>query len=201
MGKAFCKLLDSKKIAYYSPTKTELDITDYDKIDNLNLSKYNNCINFAGTNIGTWRGLEENSWKNQKKQIETNLLAPMLLAKQWIKTNGNGKFVQMISVCVDQTPKSYNVFYYISKKAMHHAIKNFQRNFPNIKWIEINPGKTKTGQVLKGYEGTRTKTQVEDEFVKTTYFTPEELVEKIWYAIENNVHRLDIVPSTDELTA
>ena len=200
MGKAFCKLLDSKKINYYAPTKEELDITDYEKIDKFDLSKYNNCVNFAGTTIGTWRGLEENSWQNHKKQIETNLLAPMLLAKQWIKTNGNGKFVQIISTCILQTPRSYNAFYSISKEAMHLAIKNFQKNYPNIKWIEINPGKTKTGQILKGYEGTKTKEQVENEFAKEKCLTPDEVAEKIWYAIENYIPRMDIIPSTNELT-
>ena len=185
IGAAFCNLLASNNIEYYAPTRQQFNATDYLKISETDFSEYTHLLYCAGSNVGTWQGFENNSWQNQKQQLEVNFFSVTQFAKQWIKTNGAGTFIAVGSNSIQLENNGYRLIYDISKQAVAHAINLLRNNWTDTRWVDVHPAKTKTGIVFKGYEGTRTHEQVEEEYERRPYFTASETAQMIWDAINS----------------
>ena len=190
IGAAFCNLLASKNIEYYAPTRQEFDATDYSKISETDFSEYTHFFYCAGSNRGTWRGFENNSWQNQLEQLETNFFSITQFAKQWINTNGAGTFIAVGSNGVQLQNNGYRLIYDVSKEAVASTINLLRANWPNTRWVDVHPGKTKTGILIKGYEGSRSEQEVEEEYAKRPYFLSTATAQMVWDAIDGPYNTL-----------
>ena len=108
VGQACVELFNQYHVT--APTRDELDLSNFEAIDQLDLSPYDIVINCAGANAGAFKGWLDNSWQNQQKQVDVNFTGALLLAKQYVQQRPDGHFIYVTSSNIDD-PIVYNIFY------------------------------------------------------------------------------------------
>jgi NADP-dependent 3-hydroxy acid dehydrogenase YdfG len=191
IGKACSELL-STDYHVTAPTRQQFDLAELKQFDNLDLSSYDIVINCAGTNAGTHLGFLDNSYQNQHSQVNINFVAPLLLAKQYIKTRNTGHFIYISSISIDE-PRTYNVFGSASKAALRFSLDTIKKDFEQFLFTEICPGKTKTNMLYQNYQGIKTHDEVESEYARSKFLLPTTVAESVLFAIKN---RIDVVKLT-----
>jgi short-subunit dehydrogenase len=192
IGKASFNLL-SQHYQITAPSRSQLNLENFSSIDQLDLSTYDVIVNCAGVNPGTYLGFEKNSWQNQLNQVHVNFVAPLLLAKQYINQRLSGQFVYIGSASVNR-PESYNVFNSASKSALRYAISAVKKSNTDIVFSEVCPGKTKTNMLKQNYQGICNDAQIESEYAKTPYLSPEEVANAVLFVIKNKLDFIELCP-------
>lgn len=193
IGQATRDLLTSQGHEITAPTRAELDLTDFDRIDKLDLSHYDVIVNCAGANAGAYLGWHNNTWQNQANHVAVNFTAPLLLAKQYTRQRSQGQFVYVTSTSVDD-PISYTIFMVGSKGALRFSLNAVRRDYPGIIFTEIVPGKTRTGMLEQNYQGSRTKQQIQEEYAKSPVLEAEQVAQIIADAIDQGLECVRISP-------
>jgi NADP-dependent 3-hydroxy acid dehydrogenase YdfG len=192
IGKACVDLL-SNDYQITAPTRQQLNLSNFEQIDQLDLGEYDIVINCAGINPGTYLGFLDNSYTNQNSQIDLNFTAPLLLAKQYIKTRTHGHFIYISSISIDN-PYTYNIVNASAKAALRFSMDVIKQDFNNFFFTEVCPGKTKTNMLYQNYQGTKTHSEVESEYVKSKYLLPTAVAESVLFAITNNISTVKLSP-------
>lgn len=193
IGKATVSLLASQGHTVHAPARAELDLLDFAKLDQLDLSGYDVIINCAGANQGAYLGWHNNTWQNQSTHVAVNFTAPLLLAKQYTRQRKTGQFVYVTSVSVDD-PISYTIFMVGSKGALRYSLGAVKRDYPGILFTEIVPGKTRTNMLDQNYQGTRTAEQIAEEYDRNPVLDPAQVARAIGLAIEHRLDRIGLYP-------
>jgi NADP-dependent 3-hydroxy acid dehydrogenase YdfG len=193
IGLATKILLEENGHSVYAPTRQEFDITDFSAIDQLDLSTYDIVVNCAGANNGAYLGWHNNTWQNQANHVAVNFTGPLLLAKQYTKQRSQGQFVYVTSNSVDD-PITYTIFMVGSKLALRSSMAAVRRDYPNILFTEIVPGKTQTNMLKQNYQGTRTQEQIEQEYAKIPVLTASQVARSIYTAIVDGLECVRISP-------
>jgi NAD(P)-dependent dehydrogenase (short-subunit alcohol dehydrogenase family) len=176
-----------------APDRSQLDLLDFDAIANLDLSGYDVIINCAAANAGAYLGWHDNSCDNQARQVDVNFTAALLLVKQYTGQRKTGQFVYVTSTNVDD-PIAYNIFYTAAKAALRYSIGAIKKDFPNIVFTEICPGKIKTRMLEQNYQGTKTTQEIEELYAKGPCLKTEDIVRVIDQAIKYKLDHITISP-------
>ncbi len=176
-----------------APDRHQLDLLDFDAIANLDLSQYDVVINCAAANAGAYLGWHGNSCENQVSQVNVNFTAPLLLVKKYTSQRKTGQFVYVTSTNVDD-PIAYNIFYTAAKAALRYSINVIKKDFPNMVFTEICPGKIKTRMLEQNYQGTKTAEEIEQLYAKGPCLDPEDIVRVIDQAIKYKLDHVAISP-------
>ncbi len=193
IGQATKQLLIQQGHQVTAPTRDELDLTDFAKIDSLDLSSYDAIINCAGANGGAYLGWQNNSWQNQANHVAVNFTAPLLLAKQYTRQRNQGQFIYLTSTSADD-PISYTIFMVGSKVAVRSSLNAVRRDYPGILFTEIVPGKTRTNMLQQNYQGTKTAQQIQEEYAKAPVLEAHQVAEAIDMAITYQLECVRISP-------
>lgn len=193
IGQATKELLIQQGHQVTAPTRAELDLTDFAKIDKLDLSTYDTIINCAGANGGAYQGWHDNSWQNQANHVAVNFTGPLLLAKQYTRQRNQGQFIYLTSTSADD-PISYTIFMVGSKVAIRASLNAVRRDYPGMLFTEIVPGKTRTNMLQQNYQGTRTHQQIQEEYAKTPVLEASQVAEAIAMAITHQLECVRISP-------
>ena len=197
IGQATKQLLMQKGHRVHAPERQQFDMTDFESIDRLDLSSYDVVVNCAGANGGAYQGWLNNSWQNQANHVAVNYTAPLLLAKQYTRQRKQGQFVYVTSTSVDD-PISYTIFMVGSKAALRVSLDAVKRDYPNILFSEIVPGKTRTNMLRQNYQGTRTEQEITQEYAKSPVLSADQVANAIVMAIESRLDRVGISPSKQQ---
>jgi short-subunit dehydrogenase len=176
-----------------APSRQEFDLINFDAIDQLDLSSYDVVINCAGTNVGAYLGWHNNSWQNQINQVNVNFTAALLLAKQYTQQRKQGQFIYISSTNIED-PISYNIFYTSAKAALKYSLDCIKREFPNIVFTEICPGKIRSNMLQQNYQGTKTSEEIEAIYAKGPNLYPIDIAIQIQHAIKYKLNQITIIP-------
>jgi NADP-dependent 3-hydroxy acid dehydrogenase YdfG len=193
IGQATKDLLIHNGHQVHAPDRQQLDLTDFQAVDALDLSCYDVVINCAGANGGAYLGWHNNTWQNQRNHVDVNFTAPLLLAKQYTRQRTQGQFVYVTSTSVDD-PISYTIFMVGSKGALRLSLDAVKRDYPHILFTEIVPGKTKTNMLKQNYQGTKTDAEIEEMYDRDSYLTPDQVAQAILTAINQKLQKITISP-------
>lgn len=193
VGLAF-RNIASGRFDITAPTSTELDLTNFAAIDELDLSEYDIIVNCAARNRGTYLGFTENEWYNQAEQVAVNFTAAVLLLKQYMRQRPGGQFVAVTSTTIEY-PSEYNIFMSASKTALRKVLEVIRRkNHPDFVISEVCPGKIKTGMLAQNYAGAKSESDIADEYESAAYLTAEQVAEAIVTVIDQKIDSLRISP-------
>jgi NADP-dependent 3-hydroxy acid dehydrogenase YdfG len=193
IGQATKDLLIHNGHQVHAPDRQQLDLTDFQAVNALDLSCYDVVINCAGANGGAYLGWHNNTWQNQRNHVDVNFTAPLLLAKQYTRQRTQGQFVYVTSTSVDD-PISYTIFMVGSKGALRLSLNAVKRDYPHILFTEIVPGKTKTNMLKQNYQGTKTDAEIEEMYDRDSYLTPNQVAQAILTAINQKLQKITISP-------
>ena len=193
IGLATKTLLQQLGHEVFAPSRAMLDMCDFEKINNLDLSDYEVVVNCAGNNVGAYLGWQNNTWQNQANHVAVNFTGPLLLAKQYTRQRTSGQFVYITSTSVDD-PISYTIFMVASKSALRAGLDAVKRDYPNFVFTEIVPGKTRTNMLQQNYQGTKTSAEINELYQKGPCLLPEQVAKIIALAIEQRLDRVTISP-------
>jgi NADP-dependent 3-hydroxy acid dehydrogenase YdfG len=192
VGQAVVKLLDSDHLVV-APTRLDLDLANFDQIDQVDLSEYDVVINCAGANAGAYQGWQNNSWQNQKTQVDVNFTGALLLAKQYTRHRKHGQFVYVTSNNIDD-PIAYNIFYTASKSALRYSINTLRRECPGIVFTEVCPGKIKSNMLAQNYQGSKTEAEIEELYTNGPVLYPIDIAIQVEHAIKYKLDQITISP-------
>lgn len=193
IGLATKNLLHKRGYQVTSPSRQELDLSDFAKIDSLDLSDYDVLINCAGANGGAYLGWHDNTWQNQKYHVDVNFTGPLLLAKQYTRQRKHGQFIYITSTSADD-PISYTIFMVGSKGALRYSLNAVKRDYPGILFTEIIPGKTQTNMLKQNYQGTKSDQDIAAEYASSPTLDPDQVAHTILLSIDLKLDRLGISP-------
>jgi len=176
-----------------APTREEFDLSNFDAIDQLDLSTYDIVINCAGANPCAFLGWQNNSWTNQVTQVNVNFTAALLLAKQYTKQRKQGQFIYITSSNIDD-PIAYNIFYTASKAALKYSINCIKKEHPKIVFTEICPGKIRSNMLQQNYQGTKTPKEIEEMYANGVSLLPKDIAEVIAMSIKYSLDQITILP-------
>jgi short-subunit dehydrogenase len=176
-----------------APDRHQLDLLDFDTIENLDLSSYDVVINCAAANAGAYLGWHDNSWTNQAHQVNVNFTAALLLVKQYTRQRNTGQFIYMTSTNIDD-PIAYNIFYTAAKAALRFSMNAIKKNFPNMVFTEICPGKIKTRMLEQNYQGTKTADEIEELYAKGPFLKTQDIIRVTELAIKYKLDHITISP-------
>ena len=191
VGQACVELFDQYRIT--APTRSELDLSDFASIAQLDLSGYDVVINCAGANAGAFKGWQDNIWQNQQNQVDVNFTGALLLAKQYVRQRATGHFIYITSSNIDD-PIVYNIFYTAAKAALHYSMNTVRKQYPNMLITEIKPGKVRSNMLKQNYQGAKTPDEIEKLYAKGPVLEPADIAEAIATAIKYKLDQITITP-------
>ena len=192
VGRACMNLLRDRH-EIFAPTRDQLDLENFEQIDQLDLSAADVVINCAGANPGAYLGWQGNTWRNQAQQVSVNFTGALLLAKQYARQRSQGQFVFVTSYNIED-PIALNIFYTASKAALRYSIQTLRRERPGIVFTEICPGKIRTNMLRQNYQGTKTDQEIQDLYSKSANLESEQVAAMIELAIHNKLNQITMVP-------
>jgi NADP-dependent 3-hydroxy acid dehydrogenase YdfG len=193
VGEAVSRRL-SDQHQVHAPERAELDLSNFEQIDQYDLGQYDVVINCAGANAGAYLGWLNNTCENQSQQVSVNFTGALLLAKQYVKQRSQGQFVFVTSYNIED-PIALNIFYTASKAALRYSMQTLRREFPGIMFTEICPGKIQTNMLRQNYQGTKTDQEIEQIYARTASLSADQVAESIETAINNKLTQITLVPN------
>jgi NADP-dependent 3-hydroxy acid dehydrogenase YdfG len=177
-----------------TPTRDQLDLSNFAQIDQLDLADVDVVINCAGANPGAYLGWQHNTWQNQAQQVAVNFTGALLLAKQYARQRSQGQFVFVTSLNIED-PIALNIFYTASKAALRYSIQTLRRERPDIIFTEICPGKIRTNMLQQNYQGTKTDQEIDQLYTQGPNLSAEQVAEAIDLAIQHRWNQITMVPN------
>lgn len=192
IGKAVYDLLcDQHEIT--APSRSEFDLENFEQIDQLDLRDYDVVINCAGANVGAWQGWHRNSWQNQVTQVNVNFTGALLLAKQYTRQRSQGQFIYVTSASAND-PIAYNIFMVASKAALRYSLDAVKKEFPDMVFSEICPGKTRTNMLRQNYQNAKTDIEIDKMYDSDSVLTAKQVAEVVVSALQLKLDQITIVP-------
>jgi NADP-dependent 3-hydroxy acid dehydrogenase YdfG len=177
-----------------TPTRDQLDLSNFAQIDQLDLADVDVVINCAGANPGAYLGWQHNTWQNQAQQVAVNFTGALLLAKQYARQRSLGQFIFVTSLNIED-PIALNIFYTASKAALRYSIQTLRRERPDIIFTEICPGKIRTNMLRQNYQGTKTDQEIDQLYTQGPNLSAEQVAEAIDLAIQHRWNQITMVPN------
>ena len=193
VGQAVVRRL-SDQYQVHAPARTELDLGNFEQIDQYDLGQYDVVINCAGANAGAHLGWLNNTCENQSQQVSVNFTGALLLAKQYVKQRSQGQFVFVTSYNIED-PIALNIFYTASKAALRYSMQTLRREFAGILFTEICPGKIKTNMLKQNYQGVKTDQEIEQMYAQSPSLTADDVAKVIETAVQNKLTQITMVPN------
>jgi NAD(P)-dependent dehydrogenase (short-subunit alcohol dehydrogenase family) len=192
VGQAVARRLVQHEI--YAPSRADLDLSNFDQVDQFDLREYDVIVNWAGANHGAYLGWLGNTCQNQSQQVAVNFTGALLLAKQYVKQRSQGQFVFVTSYNIED-PIALNIFYTASKAALRYSMQTLRREFPGILFTEICPGKIKTNMLKQNYQGIKTDLEIEKMYAQSPSLEADDVAKVIETAVQNKLTQITMVPN------
>jgi NADP-dependent 3-hydroxy acid dehydrogenase YdfG len=191
VGQACAELFAQHTVT--APPRRELDLSNFAAIAQLDLSGYDVVINCAGANAGAFKGWQDNTWQNQQNQVDVNFTGALLLAKQYVQQRTTGHFIYVTSSNIDD-PIVYNIFYTAAKAALHYSMNTVRKQYPNMLFTEIRPGKIRSNMLQQNYQGTKSLVEIDALYAKGPVLIPADIATAVEIAVKYRLDQITINP-------
>ena len=172
-------------------TRNELELSNIDAVNNYSMPTVDMLINCAGTDQGGKIEFDKQESDSIVNILTTNLLSPILLSHKALKSNSACKIVNVTST----NNKQYwpnNLVYSLSKKSLSDFGRMLQVDHPDVNYLEIQLGLTKTNFNQNRYVGHEDRF---DDVYHNPYLTAEYAVNKILSVLfDNTVKFIEVSP-------
>ncbi|MBR5223860.1 MAG: SDR family oxidoreductase [Clostridia bacterium] len=166
IAQAIKELLESKDYDVFAPSRSELDVTDWNSIDNA-IKNYvpDILINNAGYVVPC--SIKEANLENAKKHIDINLSGTFYCAQIGLKYNPNLEIINIASAAAVEVHATWSE-YCATKAAVVMATKCWAED--GIFTVSISPGRTRTKMRKSLYPDEDQSTLLEpNDFAKVVY--------------------------------
>lgn len=156
-------------------SRKQLDLSDVGAVENFQFDPVDMLVNCAGTDLGGKIDFVNHRISEVVSIINTNLLAPMLLAHRALLNNSHCKIVNITST----NNKRYyanNLAYSLSKKSLSDFGKMLSVDYPDLRLLEIQLGLTRTNFNQNRY---RTAPKRFRDIYQQEHLTAEQATERI----------------------
>ena len=124
-------------------TREQLDLSNIDAVVNYDLGPCDLLINCAATDIGGKIDFVNHEIHHVVDIMNTNLLSPVLLSKRALANNASCKIVNITSTNNNRYYPN-NLTYSLSKQSLADFGTMLKIEYPNIQYLEVRLGLTKT---------------------------------------------------------
>lgn len=177
-----------------APPRTQLDLSNIEQIESLDLTEFDVIVNCAGANPGAYLGWQNNTGHNQNLQVAVNFTGAVLLAKQYLRQRTHGQFVFVTSYNIED-PRAVNIFYTASKAALRYSMQTLRNEYPGMVFTEICPGKIQTNMLRQNYQGTKTDQEIDQLYQQSPNLSAQQVAEAIDLAIQHRWNQITMVPN------
>ena len=135
-----------KKLSHHDVTaltRQDLDLSSVNSVINYNIETCDMLINCAATDVGGKIDFVNHDANRIAEILNTNLLCPMLLSQQALSKNRSCKIVNITSTNNNRYHPN-NLAYSLSKQALADFGAMLKVDYPDIQYLEIKLGLTKT---------------------------------------------------------
>ena len=135
-----------KKLSHHNVialTRRDLDLSNINSVINYNMETCDMLINCAATDVGGKINFVNHDANYIAEILNTNLLSPMLLSQQALAKNCSCKIVNITSTNNNRYHAN-NLAYSLSKQALANFGAMLKVDYPDIQYLEIKLGLTKT---------------------------------------------------------
>jgi short-subunit dehydrogenase len=172
-------------------TRNDLDLSCINDVINYNVNTFDMLINCAGTDVGGKIDFVQHRSQNIVDILNTNLLAPMLLTK---KILGRNPACRIVNVTSTNNKKYYanNLAYSLSKKALADFGTMLTIEYPDLNYLEIQLGLTKTNFNNSRYHFDQDRFQ---DIYLNPHLTVEKAVDRIMTVLfDTDVRFVEVAP-------
>lgn len=142
IGKALYEIIqDSNDV--HGMTRTDLDLSDVSSLCKYEIDSYDMVIHCAGTGVGGKLPFAEHDCESILDILTTNLLAPVVLTNKILCVNPQCKIVYVTSTN-NKHYYPYDLAYSLSKASLSTFIKMLLIDYPQLNYLEVQLGLTKT---------------------------------------------------------
>ena len=175
-----------------APARQQLDLNCETSIVKYVNQPYDMLINCAGTGVGGKINFVDHSHKQLKEILNVNLRNTVILTQRVLKFNLNCKIVNITST--NNTRYWPNdLAYSLSKKCLAEFGQMLTVEFPDINYLEVRLGLTKTNFNNNRYKNNQDRFQ--DIYSSSDYLLPDEVASKIINVIfDNSIKFIEISP-------
>lgn len=185
----------SKALSVHSvdcPTRTQLDLNNSDSVLNFVKEDYDVLINCAGTGVGGKIDFLNHSAINVQEILQTNFVNVVLLTQAVLKRNPRCKVINITSTNNNRYWPN-DLAYSLSKKALEHFGHMLALEYPDVAYLEVRVGLTKTNFNRSRYKSDPTRFQ--DIYTSNKYLLPEQVAAQIVDVMfNNNIKFIEISP-------
>ena len=190
VGQGLCLSL-SNSHTVIGLTRSNLDLSNTEKVSNFVMPTVDMLINCAGTDIGGKIEFTKHKANEIVTIINTNLIAPVLLSQKALQANSNCKIINVTST---NNIKYYsnNLTYSLTKKALESFTNMLQVEYPKANILEVRLGLTKTNFNQNRFKGHEERF---NDIYSNKHLTVEEAVKQITDVLFNNsVRFVEVAP-------
>jgi len=172
-------------------TRNDLELSNIDAVNNYSMPTVDMLINCAGTDRGGKIDFVNQDQESIINILHTNVIAPILLSKKALSTNPKCKIVNITST----NNKRYwpnNLTYSLSKKALAEFGNMLQVEYPDVNYLEIQLGLTKTNFNQNRYVGYENRF---DDVYSNLHLSVDDVADKICNVLfDNTIKFIEISP-------
>jgi len=174
-----------------APTRQQLDLSNIVSVTAYDPGVCDMLIDCAGTDCGGKVEFVNHQTQQVVDILNVNLVAPIILSKHVLKHNAQCKIVNITSTNNNRYYAD-NLSYSLSKKSLSEFGTMLKVDYPNINYLEIRLGLTKTNFNQNRYRGNP------DRFVdiyQNTHLTATQAVDTMISAIfDSRVKFIEVAP-------
>lgn len=126
-----------------SLTRNDVDLSNVKDVLDYDIDVCDMLINCAGTDIGGKIDFAQHNSKHVVDILTTNLLSPVILSQKVLRKNSKCKIVNITSTNNNRYYAN-NLAYSLSKKALSEFGAMLKVDYPDVQYLEIRLGLTKT---------------------------------------------------------
>lgn len=191
VGQALAARLKSSHDVHL-PSKQQLNLNDAKSITKYVTQSYDILINCAATGVGGKINFVEHRYDQLKEILTVNFLNTVLLTQHVLTLNQQCKIVNITST----NNKRYwpnDLAYSLSKLCLAEFGNMLTVEFPNINYLEVRLGLTKTNFNNNRYKNNQDRFQ--DIYASSDYLLPENVAEKIVNVLfDNSIKFIEVSP-------
>lgn len=173
-------------------TREILNLSDISQVISYKTGYVDMLINCAGTGIGGKIDFCQHNPANVIDILNTNFIAPVILCQSCLKINAKCKIVNVTSTNNNRYwPK--DLAYSLSKKSLEHLGSMLRVEYPDIKYLEVRLGLTKTNFNKNRYR--LEPNRFEDLYQQHAYLTVDHAAQKILEVLfDESIKIIEISP-------
>lgn len=172
------KLIASSPYNITGLNSQQLDLSNWDSVNNLDISNYDSLFLVAAAGTGWRLHFHEHDTDVLKNIIDVNITGKARLIQRWIQEKESGTIMYIGSDNIVRR-RNTKIMYWSTKQYMIELIGQLRTEYPEFNFVTINPPRFEQRSDRARDRGTASDLPVDT------------VVSWVWFALENNLVNID----------